>query len=90
MSSPVSARSRLFDAASILLLVAGAVCYGGAYLGMRSLRVAAHDPAAPLFAGYTRYVRLMQLSYVGLLAIGAGVAIAVFAAWHARRGRRFD
>lgn len=90
MGPPVSKRSRLLDAASVLLFVVGALCYGVAYDGMQSLRVAAHDPNAPLFAGYTRYVRLLQLSYAGLIAIGAGLLVALYAALHARRAARID
>lgn len=87
MSSPVSARSRRLDVMSVAMILLGGLCYGGAYAGMQALRAAPHDPNAPLFAGYTRYVRLTQLSYVGLAAVVVGVCIAVYAAVHARRER---
>jgi len=72
----------------LVLVVAGAACYLWAYAGMQALRQAAHDPKAELFAGYTRFVRLSQLSIAGLIAIGLGLAVGIVAALHARRVTR--
>jgi len=83
----ISTRSRLIDLASVAALTVGGLCYATAYSGMQALRGTPHDPGAPLFAGYTRYVRLNQLSYLGIAAIAIGIALAVYAASHARRAR---
>ena len=83
---PAPARSsRMIEVASLVLVIAGGACYLWAYAGMRALRVAVHDPGAELFAGYTRFVRLWQLSVVGLTAVALGVLVGVWAALHARR-----
>lgn len=73
--------------ASLVLVIAGGACYLWAYAGMRALRQAAHDPTAELFAGYTRFVRLTQLSILGLVVVGLGVLVGIGAALHARRAR---
>ena len=82
---PLKRSSRLLDVASLVLVLAGATCVGGSYVGMRRLRDSAHDPKAPIFAGYTRHVRLTQLSYLGFGALAGGVMLAVYAAMHARK-----
>jgi hypothetical protein len=87
MAQSVGRTSRMIDGASLVLVIAGAGCYLWAYAGMRALRVAAHDPNAALFAGYTRFMRFYQLSIVGLTAVGLGVVVGVGAAIHARRVR---
>jgi uncharacterized membrane protein YedE/YeeE len=78
----MSPKSRLLDLASVAILLFGAACYIGAYAGMQSLQHAVHDPAAPIFAGYTRYVRLMQLSWFGIAVIVVGVIVGIGAAIH--------
>lgn len=80
----VSRRSRIIDAVSLALILAGGFCFSAAYVGMQRLRSAAHDPNAPIFAGYTRYVRLTQLSYLGIAAMAVGIVVAIYAALHAR------
>jgi hypothetical protein len=87
MATGVARSSRMIDVASLVLVVGGAVCYVWAYAGMRALRVAVHDPNAAIFAGYVRFVRLTQLSILGLIMIGLGVVVGVGAAIHARRVR---
>lgn len=82
---PVKRSGRMLDVASLVLLLGGAVCYVWAYLGMQALRDSTHDAAAPLFAGYTRYVRLSQVSILGLTAIALGILVGIYAAMHARR-----
>ena len=77
----------MIDVASLLLVVGGGACYLWAYAGMQALRQATPDPNAELFAGYTRFVRLWQLSVVGLTSVGLGVAVGIWAALHARRPR---
>jgi hypothetical protein len=72
---------------SLALAVLGAALYIWAYVEMEALRTASHDPSAPIFAGYVRFVRLMQLSYVGLGAVCLGIIVAIGAAMHARRKR---
>lgn len=85
MAARVSRNSRIIDLVSLVLVVAGAACYVWAYVGMEALRRAPHDPNAELFAAYTRYVRLSQLSIAGLVAVGLGVVVGIAAAFHARR-----
>ncbi|HEY8175211.1 MAG TPA: hypothetical protein VIF32_05950 [Gemmatimonadaceae bacterium] len=87
MAKSVGRTSRMIDVASLALVVAGASCYVWAYWGMTALRLAAHDPNAAIFAGYTRFVRFYQLSVVGLTVVGLGVVVGVGAAIHARRVR---
>ena len=87
MATRVARSSRMIDIASLMLVVAGGACYLWAYSGMQVLRQAAHDPKAELFAGYTRFVRLSQISIAGLIAVGLGVAVGIGAALHARRAR---
>jgi hypothetical protein len=87
MANPVARSSRLIDVASLVLVVAGSGCYLLAYAGMRALQASIHDPSAAIFAGYVRFVRLWQLSVVGLIAVGLGVLVGVGAAIHARRDR---
>jgi hypothetical protein len=77
----------MIDVASLVLVVAGVGCYLWAYAGMHALRGSVYDPRAEIFAGYTRFVRLWQLSVVGLVAVGLGVLVGVGAAIHARRDR---
>ena len=77
----------MIDVASLALVVGGGACYLWAYAGMQALRKATPDPNAELFAGYTRFVRLWQLSVVGLTSVGLGVAVGIWAALHARRAR---
>lgn len=88
MPEPVPRRSRILDAWSVGLVLAGAVAFVWTYVQMEGLRNAVHDPEAPLFAGYARFARLMQLSYVGLGLVGLGLLVGVGAALHARRARR--
>ena len=85
MPAYVSRRSRIIDLVSLALVVLGAAAYVWAYVEMEALRNATHDPKAPIFAGYTKFVRLMQLSYAGLGAIAVGILVGVGAALHARR-----
>ena len=87
MSAPISRRSRIIDLASLTLVVFGTALYVWSYLQMEALRTSSHDPNAPIFAGYTRFVRLMQLSYLGLGAVCIGIIVGIGAALHARRGR---
>jgi len=87
MYETVSRRSRIIDLVSLSLVVLGAALYVWAYLAMETLRTSGHDPNAPLFAGYTRFVRLMQFSYIGLGAACLGVLVGIGAAVHARRTR---
>jgi hypothetical protein len=84
----VSKKSRRIDAASLALIAAGGLCYVLAYMGMQALRAAPHDPNAPLFAGYKRYVRLTPLAFWGMASVMIGVAVALYAALDARRSRR--
>ena len=87
MSEAISRRSRIIDLVSLALVVLGAALYVWSYLQMEALRTATHDPNAPIFAGYTRFVRLMQLSYLGLGAVFIGIIVGIGAALHAKRGR---
>ena len=87
MAPRVTRSSRIIDVVSLVLVVAGAACYLWAYAGMQALRQTSHDPNAAIFAGYTRFVRLWQLSVVGLVAVGLGVLVGIGAALHARRLR---
>jgi hypothetical protein len=85
MVKSVARSSRMIDVASLVLVVAGVGCYLWAYAGMQTLRQMTHDPNAALFAGYTRFVRLHQLSILGLSVTGLGVLVGIGAALHARR-----
>ena len=78
----ISSKSRLLDGISLSVLLFGASCYVWAYNGMHTLQHSTHNPAAPIFAGYTRYVRLNQLSWFGIGVILIGIAIGVAAAIH--------
>ena len=82
----VSRKSRVIDVVSVALVLVGAVCYVWAYSEMSVLRDAAYDPKAPIFAAYTRFVRMMQLSWVGIGTIVVGVLVGIGAALDARRG----
>ena len=70
--------------ASLALVALGVILYIWAYAQMDVLRTTAHDPNAPIFANYTRFVRLMQVSYVGIGAVVTGILVGVGAAIHAR------
>ena len=84
-SRSVSRKARFFDVASIVLVLAGGACYAWAFVAMQSLGEMAHDPNAPLFAGYRRYARLLVVSRVALGTIALGVMVGVGAALYARR-----
>ncbi|MEX2178448.1 MAG: hypothetical protein WD801_07040 [Gemmatimonadaceae bacterium] len=86
-TSPVSRRARAFDLLSMTLVVTGTAAYLWAFAGMRTLRDAPHDPSAAIYAGYVRYVRLTQLSWVALGTICIGVVVGIGAALYHRRGR---
>ncbi|HEU4993733.1 MAG TPA: hypothetical protein VFT29_02905 [Gemmatimonadaceae bacterium] len=88
MPEPVPRRSRVLDAWSVALVVVGAAAFVWTYVQMEGLRNAVHDPEAPLFAGYVRFVRLTRLSYVGLGLVGLGLLVGIGAALHARRAAR--
>jgi hypothetical protein len=88
MTEAVPRRSRILDLISLILVVLGAAAYVWTYMQMEALRTAVHDPDAPIFAGYVRFVRLMQLNYLGLGLVGVGLLLGVGAAVHARRARK--
>jgi hypothetical protein len=88
MQRGVTRADRIVDGVSLVLVLAGATCYVWAYLGMQALRDAAHDPTAPIFAGYMKFQRLSQISYAGLSAIALGVIVGIGAAVRARRRGR--
>ena len=69
-------------------MLLGALVYGWAYLGMEELRTMTHDPSAPIWSGYVRWVRLTQLSWLGQGLVGLGILLGVGAAWYHRRRRR--
>lgn len=86
-TTPVGRFSRVIDAASLLLVVAGIALFAWAFMEMRILRDAPHDPTAPLFSYRARYDALSKLSYLGLALTGSGVVVAIAAALHHRRTR---
>jgi hypothetical protein len=81
----VTKQSRVFDAVSVGLVLIGVACYLWAYIQMEVLRQSTHDPKAMIFAGYVRFVRLVQLSRFGMGLIAVGVMVGIGAAVHARR-----
>ena len=85
MPELVSRRNRIIDLVSLVLVVIGVILYIWAYAQMDALRNATHDPKATIFANYTRFVRLMQLSYAGIGAVVIGILVGVGAAINARR-----
>jgi heme/copper-type cytochrome/quinol oxidase subunit 1 len=82
LSQPVSRLGRLLDAIGLLLFLAGAVCFGMAYLGMKQLRAAGFVPRRPgePFGAVHEWEQWQRLSWVGLTVAAVGLAVAVTAA----------
>lgn len=78
--------SRAIDLGSLLLFILGAALYLWAYFGMQDLRNRPHAPFAKgtmeAYALLNEYLWLQQLSYFGLVLVGAGVAVGLSAAAH--------
>lgn len=82
-------KMRLLDAAGLLLLLAGGVVYGWAWLGLREIDAYERPEGAPLFATIEHAESLDRLSTIGIGLIAAGAVIAISAAvLHARIRRR--
>ena len=79
--------ARSLDLGGVVLLVAGALCYGRAYIGMMGLRDGV-APGSPRLAGIREFDGYWQLSRIGL-GIGAlAIVVMIIAAvisWRARR-----
>jgi hypothetical protein len=89
VSQPVGRLSRRIDAASLLLILAGAALFLHAYLGMEAVRNTADAPfvrgTMEAFALTNRYLRLKRQSYLALGLVGAGIMVGLSAAAHAHK-----
>lgn len=86
---PVTRLGRILDIVSLVVILAGALLFVQAFLGMKTLRdqrdmefVAGSTEA---FAALNRYYRLQRLSYAGAGLAALGIGIALSAAWHNRK-----
>jgi hypothetical protein len=86
---PVSRLGRKLDIVSLLFLVAGALLFLQAFLGMKELRDQREMQFVPgtteANAALNRYYRLQRLSWLGVGLGMAGIGIALSAAWHNRK-----
>jgi hypothetical protein len=63
----------------LALFLAGALCYGTAYAGLKRLHAAGfvpHGPGEPWVA-VDEWLRWRRLSWIGLALVAAGVAVGV-------------
>lgn len=86
---PVTRLGRILDLVSLGLIVAGALLFGQAFLGMKQLRdqrdIAFVPGTTEAFAALSRYYRLQRLSYLGAGLAFVGIGVALSAAWHNRK-----
>ena len=87
--TPVTRLGRILDVVSLVVILAGALLFAQAFLGMKALRdqreTAFVAGTTEAFAALNQYYRLQRLSWLGggLAVVGIGVALS--AAWHNRR-----
>ena len=86
---PVTRLGRILDLVSLALLVAGALLFAQAFLGMKQLRDQRDAMFVPgtteMYAAVNRYYRLQRVSYLGAGLALAGIGVALSAAWHNRK-----
>ena len=87
--TPVTRLGRILDVVSLVVILAGALLFAQAFLGMKALRdqretdfVAGTTEA---FAALNQYYRLQRLSWLGGGVAVGGIGVALSAAWHNRR-----
>jgi hypothetical protein len=93
LSTVVGRASRAIDAASLVLIVAGAALYLWSYVGMGELRLraagASFQPGTTeAFASMREWARLHRMSWAGVGLAVIGIGVGVYAAMHAKRRRR--
>ena len=86
---PVTRLGRILDIVSLVVILAGALLFAQAFLGMKALRdqretgfVAGTTEA---YAALNRYYRLQRLSWLGAGLAMAGLGVGLSAAWHNRK-----
>ena len=81
--------SRAIDLASLLLIVVGAGLYLRAYAGMKEVSQSQNTPfvrgTMEAYALTNQYLRFRRFSYLGLVLVGAGIAVGLSAAVHAHK-----
>lgn len=86
---PVTRLGRILDVVSLGLIVAGAVLFAQAFLGMKQLRdqrdVGFVPGTSEAYAALNQYYRLQRLSYLGAGLAVVGIGVALSAAWHNRK-----
>jgi hypothetical protein len=86
---PVSRLGRQLDAVSLVLVVAGALLFFQAFLGMKALRDQRETAFVPgtteAYAALNRYYRMQRLSWAGIGLGVVGIGVALSAAWHNRK-----
>jgi len=92
MNVPVPRFARLLDLLGLVLFLAGAACYGWAWIGLEELRtVQPVSDNSQHFAAVARFNDLWELSRVGIgLMLAAGGVVAGAAFYAVVRRKRED
>jgi hypothetical protein len=86
---PVTRLGRKLDLVSMVFILAGAVLFLQAFLGMKELRDQGEMQFVPgtteANAALNRYYRMQRLSWLGVGLGAVGIGVALSAAWHNRK-----
>jgi hypothetical protein len=86
---PVTRLGRILDIVSLVVILAGALLFVQAFLGMKTLRDQRETEfvsgTTEAYAALNQYYRLQRLSYLGAGVAALGIGVALSAAWLNRR-----